>query len=80
MDKKEDDENKQSEHRNALAAISLVTEIGITMVVNVLVGFFIGMYLDRWLNTTFLFLLIGVILGMMSGFRIVYLLIMKLER
>ena len=84
MDKKESNEHNESEHqpntRNALVALSLITEIGITMTMNVAVGFFAGMYLDRWLNTSFIFLLIGPLLGMVSGLRMVYLLIMKIVR
>ena len=74
--------NNESEYRpttpNVLVALSLITEIGITLTMNVAVGFFVGMYLDRWLNTSFIFLLMGILLGMISGFRMVYLLIMKI--
>jgi len=80
LDKKEKESKSGIKTRNALATMSLVTEIGITMVANVVIGFLAGMYMDRWLNTAFLFLLIGTLLGMMSGFRMVYLQIMKLER
>lgn len=84
MMEKESNENHESKHRpttrNALITLSLVTEIGIAMIANVGIGLLAGMYLDRWLNTSFLFLLIFSILGMMSGFRMVYLAIMKMEK
>jgi len=82
MSEKEGNENKETKKQlgTALTAISLITEIGFTMVANVLVGFLLGMYLDRWFNTVFIFLLIGILLGVMSGFRMVYLLIMKVEK
>ena len=76
IDKKENSEHDESKHRpnmgNALIARSLIT-----MTMNVAVGFFAGMYLDKWLNTSFIFLLIGTFFGMISGFRMAYLLIMK---
>lgn len=56
---------------------SLVTQIGLTMVASVLIGFFGGMYLDRWLGTGFLFLILLTLIGVASGFRGAYLLIMK---
>ena len=82
MNKKDSNENEKPKKQlgTALSAISLITEIGFTMAANVLVGFLLGMYLDRWLNTVFIFLLIGILLGVMSGFRMVYLLIMKVEK
>lgn len=63
--------------KKTLTALSLISEIGVSMAMNVAVGFFIGMYLDRWLGTTFIFLLIGIIVGILSGFRMVYLLLMR---
>lgn len=66
--------------RKTLVAISLIREIGLIMIFSVLIGFFAGMYLDRWLSTRFLFLFIGAMVGMVSGFRMIYLLIMNLER
>jgi len=81
MEEAKNDQGKRKQGMSkALKALSLIREIGIMMVVNVLVGFFAGMYLDRWLGTSFVFLLIGTLLGMISGFRTVYLLIMKMER
>lgn len=74
------DEKRSPNEQKALVTISLVREIGLTMIFNVLIGFFTGMYLDRWLNTSFLFIFVGTMLGMVSGFRMVYLLIMKMER
>lgn len=82
FDEKKSNKQNELEHqpntRNALIALSLITEIGITMTMNISVGFFVGMYLDRWLNTSFIFLCISSLLGIMSGFRMVYLLIMKI--
>lgn len=69
-----------SNTRKTLTFLSLIREIGVLMILNVGIGFFVGMYLDRWLNTTFVFLLVFTFLGMASGFRMVYLLIMKMER
>ena len=65
--------------RSVVTYLSLVTQIGLTMVACILIGFFGGMYLDRWLNTGFLFLILLTFIGVASGFRAVYLLIMRLS-
>ena len=83
MEKKSNEKQEQKKQqvtRNTLITLSLITEIGVAMIANVGIGLLIGMFLDNWLNTTFLFLLIFSILGMMSGFRMVYLSIMRLEK
>ena len=65
---------------NVVAYFSLVTQIGLVMVASILIGLFGGMYLDRWLNTRFLFLILLTLLGVASGFRGVYMLIMKASK
>ena len=64
---------------NVVTYLSLVTQIGLIMVASILIGLFGGMYLDRWLNTGFLFLILFTFIGVASGFRAVYLLIMRLS-
>ena len=71
---------KFSEMRDILKYLSLVTQIGLTMVFSVGIGLLGGMFLDRWLNTGFVFLIVLTIVGIASGFRSVYLLIMGMEK
>lgn len=55
-------------------ALSLVTQLGISMVVPIVICLFIGVFLDRSLNTSPLFLLVFILLGIGAGFRSVYML------
>ena len=72
--------NKSGKPLNALKYFSLITEIGFTMVANIGLGLFIGNRLDQWLNLSPIFLFIFITLGVFSGIKIVYSLIMKLGR
>ena len=46
--------------------------IGIDFAITVLVGFGIGYMLDRWLHTTPLFMIVGVLWGVVSSFFSLY--------
>ncbi|BEH91750.1 hypothetical protein T23_18520 [Turicibacter faecis] len=50
------------------------------MIANIFVGLFIGKYLDKWLGTSPLFLLVLVFVGVFSGIKSVYLLIIKMDK
>ena len=64
----------------AMKWMTLLSQIGITMIANILVALFIGKYLDQWLNTSPLFLLLFMVIGVFSGIKSVYLLIIKIDR
>lgn len=64
----------------AMKWMTLISQIGITMVANIMVGLFIGKYLDQWLHTSPLFLLLFVFIGFFSGIKSVYLLIIKIDK
>lgn len=70
--------SKSQKTLSALKSLSLITEIGFAMVANIFVGIFIGNRLDQWLNLAPIFTFIFSILGVLSGIRTVYALIMKL--
>ena len=55
-----------------LRSISLVTQIGLTMVVSIGLGFAAGYFADKWLGTGFVFLIAGICLGIGAGFWNVY--------
>jgi ATP synthase protein I len=61
MDNSPDD---QSSYANAMAWVSRITSISMEMVVPGLIGYYI---LDRWLGTKVLFLILGLILGLIGG-------------
>lgn len=52
--------------------LALVMQIGLTMAGSVMFCFFVGLYLDRWLGTRGLFLIIGILLGIAGGGVTVY--------
>jgi ATP synthase protein I len=47
--------------------------IGLTLVFAIFIGFFIGLLLDNYVGTNYLFKIIGLIIGIVAGFRQVYL-------
>ncbi|MFW6007351.1 MAG: AtpZ/AtpI family protein [Halanaerobiales bacterium] len=48
--------------------LGLLTQIGIIMVVNIAVGFFLGQLIDTYLEIELFFKITGLILGIISGF------------
>ena len=72
--------SKQSSVISAMKSLSLLSQIGISMVANILVGLFIGKFLDELLNTSPLFLLLFVFVGVGSGIKSTYVLITKMNR
>lgn len=64
----------------AMKWMTLMSQVGITMVANIMIGLFIGKYLDQWLHTSPLFLLLFIFIGFFSGIKSVYLLIIKIDK
>ena len=52
-------------------AMVMITQFGINMLVPIFLCSFVGYFLDRWLGTNFLFVLLFFI-GALAGFRNVY--------
>ena len=59
---------KDSKDRNALNNVALITQIGISMITPILLGVFIGGWIDKWAKTDGVFMLILVIIGAGGGF------------
>ena len=64
----------------AMKWMTLMSQVGITMVANIMVGLFIGKYLDQCLHTSPLFLLLFIFIGFFSGIKSVYLLIINIDK
>ena len=77
MAKKFDGKENNGSFRDLVQSLKLVSMIGITMVVCIFSGFFLGFYLDRWLGTKGLLLALFILLGIVSGFYQVYRIIMR---
>jgi F0F1-type ATP synthase assembly protein I len=60
-----------------LKNLTLLTQIGIVMVVPIMVGLFIGRFLDNKLNTGYLFLFIFLIMGVVAAFVNLFKIAMK---
>ncbi len=61
--------------RKILKALSLISQLGISMVVPIGMCLFIGKLLDSALDTSPLFIIIFILLGIGGGFRSVYMII-----
>lgn len=60
-----------------LANFALVSQIGVTMVIPIILGVWLGGIVDNKLGTGALFLIIFVLLGVGAAFRNVYLLVRR---
>jgi F0F1-type ATP synthase assembly protein I len=60
--------------KKTVKAVSLITQISISMIVPIVMCLFVGLFLDKLLGTSPLFLLIFIFLGIGGGFRSVYML------
>ena len=53
-------------------SLSIVMQIGLTMAGCIVLCFFIGLYLDKWLGTKGIFVTIFIVLGVVGGAITVY--------
>lgn len=54
-------------NRHPLRAMTLMTAISSQLVGSILIGIFVGRWLDRMIHTEPLFLIIGLLLGLAAG-------------
>jgi len=62
----------KKELRQIYKALALITYMGVSVVISVGLGIFIGWLLDRWLGTTPWFMLIFTILGIIAAIKSMY--------
>jgi ATP synthase protein I len=55
-------------------SLGFLSSIGISLVASILIGLAMGYYLDQWLDTRPMFTLIMLLIGIISGFRNIYIL------
>ena len=60
--------NQRKHNREIVRALSMITQLGITMLVPIVLCFFFGRWLDSRLDTG-CFMIIFTILGMMAAYR-----------
>jgi predicted F0F1-ATPase subunit len=66
-------------NKNFLDYISLITELGLSVVISILIGLFAGLWLDRKLGLKGVFTVILLIFGVIGGFIAAYKLIKELD-
>ena len=60
--------------RQLFKSLGFLSSIGISLVAAILIGLAMGYYLDQWLDTSPMFTLIMLVIGIISGFRNIYIL------
>ena len=60
-------EQKRLEKAKELGPVLLVTQLGLTIAGSILFCLLIGFYLDKWLNTKPVFIIIFILLGVVGG-------------
>lgn len=66
--------NNKENKRELYKSIGFLSGVGIAMVAATFIGLAMGYYLDRWLGTRPWFTLTFLMIGVVSGFRNVYIL------
>lgn len=62
-------------NKESTKALALFTQVAISMLVPIFLCFFIGYGIDRFFDTNGIFLIIFTVLGILAGFRSVYMLV-----
>jgi len=60
-------EQERREKTKQLGPVILVTQLGLSMAGSILLCLLIGYYLDKWLNTKPVFIIIFILLGVVGG-------------
>jgi ATP synthase protein I len=60
--------------RQLIRSLGFLSSLGISMVASSFIGLFIGYYLDKWLGTSPWMTLIWLGIGIISGFRNIFIL------
>lgn len=67
--------DKNSDWQKIAQAFGMLTLLGITVIVNIAVGFWLGSILDKLIGSDLIFKITGLIIGVFSGFYADYRLI-----
>ena len=70
----------QKETKNYIKLLAIVSTMGISMVVALVIAIAIGYYLDKWFQTSPVFFLIFMVLGIVAGFRNIYVIMKRTEK
>ncbi len=70
----------QEETRKYIKLLAMVSTMGISMALAIVIGIIVGYYLDKWFQTSPLFFLIFMVLGIIAGFRNIYVIMKRTEK
>lgn len=68
--------NKKDSMTEVVSALSILFQLGITMIITILLSLFFGKYLDNVFNKDNLFTLVFLVLGVLAALRNMYVIIM----
>ncbi len=60
--------------------IGMASTMGISMVLALVIAIVVGYYLDKWFKTSPVFFLIFMVLGIIAGFRNIYVIMKRTEK
>ena len=63
---------EKKDYKALMSNLSLVTQLGLTMVGSILFCLAVGYYLDKWLGTRGIFSAVFIVLGILGGGYTVY--------
>jgi len=63
---------ESKDKRGLLLTLGTLSTIGISVVVAIAIGVYVGLQLDKWLNTAPWFFFIFLFFGIVAGFRNIY--------
>jgi ATP synthase protein I len=66
--------------RKYIKLMALVSSLGISMGLSIVIAIAIGYYLDKWFGTSPLFFLIFLVLGIIAAFRNIYVIMKRAEK
>lgn len=61
-------DNRENNHKDTLQNLALISQIGFSVITPILLGVFIGRFLDKKLSTKGIFSIIFIIFGAITGF------------
>jgi ATP synthase protein I len=70
----------QEETKKYIKLLAQVSTMGISMVLALVISIVIGYYLDKWFQTSPWFFLIFMVLGIVAGFRNIYIIMKRTEK
>lgn len=58
---------RDNDYKSALKNLAFISQLGLSMITPILLGVFIGQWLDKWFGTKVFFVIVFIILGAGAG-------------